>query len=131
MTRLQERLPLSSYRRPLLGTGLCGGLSTFSTMQVEILKMLSAHAWGLAAGYIAASIVAGYAAIHLATALVRQGAGAAMNVLVWVGGRADRRGRLGRAVPGRRRSSPSAVGRDFPFGTHGRQHLRRGDPRAC
>jgi len=72
ITRLQERLPLSSYRRPLLGTGLCGGLSTFSTMQVEILKMLSAHAWGLAAGYTAASIVAGYAAIHLATALVRR-----------------------------------------------------------
>jgi CrcB protein len=72
VTRLQERLPLSSYRRPLLGTGLCGGLSTFSTMQVEILKMLSAHAWVLAAGYTAASIAAGYAAIHLATALVRR-----------------------------------------------------------
>ena len=72
VTRLQERLPLSSYRRPLLGTGLCGGLSTFSTMQVEILKMLSAHAWGLAAGYAAASIAAGYAAIHLATAMVRR-----------------------------------------------------------
>ena len=72
VTRLQERLPLSAYRRPLLGTGLCGGLSTFSTMQVEILKMISAGAWGLAAGYAAASIAAGYAAIHLATALVRR-----------------------------------------------------------
>ncbi len=72
VTRLQERLPLSSYRRPLLGTGLCGGLSTFSTMQVEILKMIHAHDWGLAAGYAAASIVAGYAAIHLATAMVRR-----------------------------------------------------------
>ncbi len=72
VTRLQERLPLSSYRRPLLGTGLCGGLSTFSTMQVELLRMLSAHAWGLAAGYAAASIAAGYAAIHLATAMVRR-----------------------------------------------------------
>ncbi len=72
VTRLQERLPLSSYRRPLLGTGLCGGLSTFSTMQVEILKMLDAHAWGLAAGYAAASIAAGYAAIQLATAMVRR-----------------------------------------------------------
>jgi fluoride exporter len=72
VTRLQERLPLSSYRRPLLGTGLCGGLSTFSTMQVEILKMLDAHAYGLAAGYTLASIAAGYAALHLATMLVRR-----------------------------------------------------------
>jgi CrcB protein len=72
VTRLQERLPLSNYRRPLLGTGLCGGLSTFSTMQVEILKMISAGAWGLAAGYIAASIALGYAAIHLATAMARR-----------------------------------------------------------
>jgi fluoride exporter len=72
VTRLTERLPLSSYRRPLLGTGICGGLSTFSTMQVEILEMISAHAWVLAAGYAAASIVAGYAAIQLATAMVRR-----------------------------------------------------------
>ena len=72
VTRLQERLPLSSYRRPLLGTGLCGGLSTFSTMQVEILKMIDAHAWGLAVGYAAASVAAGYAAIYLATAMVRR-----------------------------------------------------------
>jgi CrcB protein len=72
VTRLQERLPLSSYRRPMLGTGVCGGLSTFSTMQVEILKMISAHDWGLAAGYAAASVAAGYAAIRLATVLVRR-----------------------------------------------------------
>ena len=72
VTRLQERLPLSSYRRPLLGTGLCGGLSTFSTMQVEILKMIDAHAWDLAIGYAAASVVAGFAAIYLATSLVRR-----------------------------------------------------------
>ena len=72
VTRLQERLPLSSYRRPLLGTGVCGGLSTFSTMQVELVKMLGAHAYGLAVGYAAASVVAGYAAIHLATAMVRR-----------------------------------------------------------
>jgi CrcB protein len=72
VTRLQERLPPSSYRRPLVGTGLCGGLSTFSTMQVELLKMIDAHAWGVLAGYTAASVGAGYLAVHLATGLVRR-----------------------------------------------------------
>jgi CrcB protein len=71
-TRLLERLPLSSYRRPLLGTGLCGGLTTFSTMQVETLKMLEHHHYGLAAGYTAGSIAAGLIAVYLATALVRR-----------------------------------------------------------
>jgi CrcB protein len=72
VTRLQERLPLSSYRRPLLGTGLCGGLSTFSTMQVEIVNMLKAHAWVLASGYTVASVALGYAAIQVTSALVRR-----------------------------------------------------------
>jgi CrcB protein len=55
-----------------LGTGVCGGLSTFSTMQVELLKMIDAGAYGLALGYAAASVAAGYLAIHLATAAVRR-----------------------------------------------------------
>jgi CrcB protein len=71
-TRLLERLPVSGYRRPLLGTGLCGGLTTFSTMQVEILKMLEHHHYGLAVGYIAASVAAGLLALYVATALVRR-----------------------------------------------------------
>jgi CrcB protein len=71
-TRLQERLPQSSYRRPMLGTGFCGAYTTFSTMQVEILEILDHHRYGLAAGYAAASIAAGLAAIWLATALVRR-----------------------------------------------------------
>ena len=50
-TRLSERLPQSTYRRPLLGTGFCGAYTTFSTMAVEILKIIDAHRYGLAAGY--------------------------------------------------------------------------------
>jgi fluoride exporter len=71
-TRLQERLPLSAYRRPLLGTGFCGALTTFSTMQVELLDMLDAGHAGLAAGYAAASVAAGVVAVGLVTNLVRR-----------------------------------------------------------
>lgn len=71
-TRLLERLPVSSYRRPLLGTGLCGGLTTFSTMQVETFRMLEHGHVGLAAGYTAASLTAGLVAVVTATALVRR-----------------------------------------------------------
>lgn len=71
-TRLLERLPVSSYRRPMLGTGLCGGLTTFSTMQVETLSMLQHRQWGLALGYTTASIAAGLVAVYLATVLVRR-----------------------------------------------------------
>ncbi len=71
-TRLQERLPLSTYRRPLLATGFCGAYTTFSTMQVEILRMLDHDRYGLALGYATASIAAGYLAIWIATAAVRR-----------------------------------------------------------
>jgi fluoride exporter len=71
-TRLQERLPPSAYRRPLLGTGLCGALTTFSTMQVELLQMLDAGDAGLAASYAAASLAAGLLAIAATTNLVRR-----------------------------------------------------------
>jgi CrcB protein len=72
ITRLQERLPLSAYRRPFLGTGFCGALTTFSTMQVELLEMLDAGRLGLAVAYSSVSIAAGFAGVFVATNLVRR-----------------------------------------------------------
>jgi CrcB protein len=71
-TRLQERLPLSAYRRPFLGTGLCGALTTFSTMQLELFELLDHGDGGLAAAYAAASLTAGFLAVAATTNLVRR-----------------------------------------------------------
>jgi CrcB protein len=73
-TRLQERLPPSTWRRPLLGTGICGALTTFSAMQLEIYTMLDLGHTGLALGYVTASLVAGYVAVMAGSALVRRAA---------------------------------------------------------
>jgi fluoride exporter len=72
VTRLAERLPTSAYKRPFLGTGLCGALTTFSTVQLELYKMVQFHEWSLAVGYAVATVTAGFAAVGLATALVRR-----------------------------------------------------------
>jgi CrcB protein len=68
VTRLQERLPLSAYRRPFIGTGVCGALTTFSTVQVELLRM----PLGLAAAYASTSIAVGFLAVAAGTNLVRR-----------------------------------------------------------
>jgi CrcB protein len=72
ITRLQERLPITAYRRPLLGTGLCGALTTFSTFQLELIRLFDRHDWLLAAGYGGGSIAAGFAGMALGTAVVRR-----------------------------------------------------------
>lgn len=66
------RLATSDLRRPLWGTGFCGGLTTFSTVQVETLLMIENGHYLLAATYTAAGILAGLIAVHLARGRVRR-----------------------------------------------------------
>lgn len=62
----------SVYRGPLVGTGFCGGLSTFSTLQLEVVRLADADAWAIAVGYLAASVCVGIAAVRLGALLAHR-----------------------------------------------------------
>lgn len=76
----------SRYLRPLWGTGFCGALTTFSAVVVALVRQVSAGSYGVAAAYLAATVVGGLAAAALGLVLTR--------ALV---ARRRRTGRLGRA----------------------------------
>lgn len=52
--------PAESLHHPFLGTGICGTLTTFSTMQLELFNLVDDGYLGLAAAYAAVTIALGY-----------------------------------------------------------------------
>ncbi|HET6551851.1 MAG TPA: CrcB family protein, partial [Solirubrobacter sp.] len=60
------------YRRLLVGTGFCGALTTFSTLQVETIQLARDGRFWLAVAYAATSIAVGMAAAVLVSAAVRR-----------------------------------------------------------
>jgi fluoride exporter len=68
---VSERLRGSRYLRPLIGTGFCGALTTFASVVVAADEAIAHGHAGLAAVYLAASIVGGLAVAWLGLRLGR------------------------------------------------------------
>jgi CrcB protein len=69
--RFIESRPPSRYRAPLLATGVCGALTTFSTLQLEALVLGRDGHTAMAAAYVLVSIALGLACISAGTRLAR------------------------------------------------------------
>lgn len=65
----------SRYLRPLVGTGFCGALTTFSAVVVSTDELVAHHHRGTAAWYLVASIVCGLAAGWLGLLIGRAATG--------------------------------------------------------
>jgi CrcB protein len=64
--------PEESLHHPFVGIGLCGTLTTFSTLQLELYEMLDGGYLGLATAYCAVTIGAGYFLVRLGIGLERR-----------------------------------------------------------
>ena len=64
--------PAESLRHPFLGTGVCGTLTTFSTLQLELYELIDGGDVGLAAAYCAATLLLGYVFLRIGIALERR-----------------------------------------------------------
>lgn len=62
----------SRYLRPLLGSGFCGALTTFSSVAVVVDQLLKHRHVGIGLGYLFGSVVAGLAAAALGAAAGRR-----------------------------------------------------------
>ena len=72
ITRVQDGREHFTHAGRLLGTGLCGALTTFSALQLEVAQMLDAGHVALAGAYVSVSVAAGLAAVAVATRLTRR-----------------------------------------------------------
>src|SRR3954469_10027954 len=62
--RLRDH-PEDSLTHPFLTTGICGTLTTFSTVQLELFEMIDGGHFGIAAAYLGATLLAGLFCVRI------------------------------------------------------------------
>ncbi len=68
--RLRDH-PEDSLAHPFLTTGICGTLTTFSTVQLELFEMIDSGHLAIAAAYLGATLAAGFLCVRAGIALER------------------------------------------------------------
>lgn len=71
VTLMVEKWPPTGYLRPFAATGVLGAYTTWSTFMVDTDLLLKAGRVLVAAGYVAATLSAGLAAVYAGILLVR------------------------------------------------------------
>lgn len=71
MVVVNEALPPSRYLRPLVGVGVLGGFTTFSTYMLDTRQLLVDGHGAIAAAYLFGSLVAGLLAVWAGIVLTR------------------------------------------------------------
>jgi CrcB protein len=64
--------PEDNLTHPFLTTGICGTLTTFSTLQLELFEMVDHGRLGLAALYVGTTLALGYLCVRIGIALERR-----------------------------------------------------------
>jgi CrcB protein len=64
--------PEDSLTHPFLTTGICGTLTTFSTLQLELFEMVDGGHLGRAVAYLGVTLAAGFLCVRAGIALERR-----------------------------------------------------------
>jgi fluoride exporter len=65
--------PEESLHHPFLGIGICGTLTTFSTLQLELYELIVGDHLAVATAYCAATLAAGFLCVRVGIGLEERG----------------------------------------------------------
>jgi CrcB protein len=71
VARLRDH-PEDSLTHPFLTTGVCGTLTTFSTLQLELFEMVDGGHVALAASYVLVTLLAGFLCVRAGVVFERR-----------------------------------------------------------